>query len=123
MFPWWQEDLQLSAEICSLLGRSDLRAYYDMPHYCIHIMLGNTEWSSVLMPWNEDAKEKLRQRAWIMHNDQSANEMRKVKETNEKLFADSEKEQHQMFEDIGKSIAKWGCRDHDYYIMGGGSDK
>ena len=123
MYPWWQEEPQLSAEACSVMGRADLRIYADVPHRCYHVMIGNEEWTSVPYPWGEAAREELRRRAWIAHNDQGRAEARRQKDDYEAMMASSEKDQDNLMRDIAKSVVDWGTRDHDYYVMPGGSDK
>jgi len=121
MYPWWQEEPQLSAEVCSLLGRSDFRVYVDNRHQCLHVMLGNEEWASVPLPWGEAARESLRRRAYIMHNDLSKAEAQKQKDDYNEMMAASEKDEANLLRDIAKSVVDWGTRDHDYYISPGGS--
>jgi hypothetical protein len=120
---WWVEKPDLTADARRVMNRGDVFVWDDPPHRCFHITLGrDNEWTSLLYPWGETAREALRQRSWIMHNNQSGAEFKKAMDGKEKLFAEGEKNERQLLEDIGKSIAKWGYRDHDYYVMGGGKE-
>lgn len=119
IFAWWQEDRQLTSEVRSMLNRNDLTVYDDSPHRCYHIMIGHEEWSSVEYPWGEAARESLRRRAWVCHNDQHQEEAHRQKEEYDEMMAGSERDQDNLLRDIAKSVADWGIRDHDYYVMPG----
>jgi hypothetical protein len=119
MYPWWQEEPQISAEVCQIMGRGDFRVYADTPHQCLHVMLGNEEWTSVPYPWGEAARETLRRRAWISHNGQSKAEALKQKEDYDRMMEASQKDEDNTMRDMAKSLVDWGYRDHDYYIVPG----
>jgi hypothetical protein len=106
-----------------MLNRGDLTVYDDEPHACYHVMMGHEEWSSVPYPWGEAARDDLRRRAWVCHNDQHEAEALKQKTEYDEMMAGSERDENNLLRDIAKSVADWGTRDHDYYVMPGDTDK
>ena len=122
MYPYWVERPDLSIEAQSILNHGDITVFEDATHSCFHIMLGNDEWTSVLMPWSEAAREILKRRAYIMHNDLSDSENKWANEERGRNIASGEKEQADLLGDIAQSIADWGGRGRDFYVSPGGID-
>jgi len=95
MYPYWQRRCDLDGEICSIMGRSDLTVYEDPPHSCIHIMIGDYEFTSALFPLNDSVRNDLRQMAYLLQHGTDADERQRIKEANEKMeqYGEAQKEE------------------------------
>ncbi len=87
MMPWWERAEWLDGEIQSILNSSEFTVYMDAPHNCIHIMRSDGEFTSVLFPLNDDSRDHLRQQAFLLHNGINEDEVRRIKDANEKVDA------------------------------------
>ena len=95
MYPYWQRRCDLDSEICSLMGRSDLTVFEDQPYSCLHIMLGDAEFTSALFPLNDSIRNDLRQMAYLLQHGTDADERQRIKEANEKMeqYGEAQKEE------------------------------
>jgi hypothetical protein len=85
--PWWERRIDLDAEVQSLMGNSELTIFHDAPHSCIHIMLGDQEFSSAMFPLDDAIRSDLRQQAYLLNNGINEDEVKRIAEANEKLEA------------------------------------
>lgn len=88
--PWWVRRPDLDEQVRSIMGNSELTVYLDEPHSCLHIMQSDYEFTSIMYPLNDYLRNELRQQAYILHNGQVDDEIRRVREINEKAGKDSE---------------------------------
>jgi hypothetical protein len=85
MYPYWRRREDLDGEICSIMGRSDLAVYEDSPHSCIHIMMGDYEFTSALFPLDDSIRNDLRQQAFLLQNGTNEDEVARIRDANKKL--------------------------------------
>lgn len=114
MYPYWRRREDLDGEICSLMGRSDLTVFEDAPHSCLHIMLGDAEFTSALFPLDDSIRDGLRQAAYLLQNGTDADERQRIKDANEKR----EKYKESQVEEYKADQRKYAVWEYEHRFLG-----
>jgi hypothetical protein len=96
------------------MGRSDLTVFEDAPHACIHVMLGDSEFTSALFPLDDSIRDSLRQAAYLLQNGTDADERQRIKEANEKR----EKYEESQVEEYKADQRKFGVWEYEHRFLG-----
>jgi len=114
MYPHWRRREDLDGEICSIMGRSDLAVYEDSPHSCIHIMIGDYEFTSALFPLDDAIRNDLRQQAFLLQNGTNEDEVERIRDANEKR----EKYGEAQLEEARAGVREMGTWEYEHRFLG-----
>jgi len=114
MYPHWRRREDLDGEICSIMGRSDLIVFEDAPHSCIHIMIGDYEFTSALFPLDDAIRNDLRQQAFLLQNGTNEDEVERIRDANEKR----EKYGEAQLEEAKAGVREKGTWEYKHRFLG-----